>query len=213
MAVDLIHSSGRRDRQFLEGHCFTLHVVLDDVKPRIWRRFVVPASITLPRLHDCLQAVMGWTDSHLHGFTIAGQEFTEDPEEPAQGADRASPSAIDETGIVLGALIRKPRTKFRYLYDFGDGWMHTITVQSVEPIPAGHTAEITCLAGQRRCPPEDVGGPWGYLEFLEAIANPKHEEHQSCLDWCGGSFDARKFELKAVNLELAKLGQWSRRRK
>jgi hypothetical protein len=197
MASDLIRSSGERDRQFLEGHCFKLRVALDDIKPQVWRQFVVPASITLDRLHDVLQVVMGWTDSHLHSFTIAGQEFTEDPEEPEQG--------IEETGIVLGALIRKPRTKFIYLYDFGDGWMHTITIQSVEPIPAGHAVNITCLAGQRRCPPEDVGGPWGYQEFLEAIADPKHPEHHSFLDWCGGSFDAKEFDVKAVNAELAEL--------
>ena len=205
MAADLIRSSGERDRQFIETHCLKLRVALDDVQPKIWRQFVVPASITLDRLHDVLQVVMGWTDSHLHSFTIAGQEFTEDPEEPEQG--------IEETGVVLGALIRKPRSKFTYLYDFGDGWMHTITVQSVEQIPADHTVNITCLAGQRRCPPEDVGGPWGYQEFLEAIADPKHEEHNSYLEWCGGSFDPREFDIKEVTLELAKLGRWSRRRK
>src|SRR5208282_2645258 len=108
-------------------------------------------------------------------FTIAGQEFIENPEEPDQG--------VEETGVVLGALIRKPRSKFTYLYDFGDGWAHTITVESVEKIPDGHAVDITCLAGKRRRPPEDVGGPWGYAEFLEAIADPKHDEHQSHLDW------------------------------
>jgi hypothetical protein len=204
VATDLIRSGGKRDREFNQRHCFVLRVVLNDVKPQVWRRFVVPASITLDRLHDCLQVVMGWTDSHLHSFTIAGQEFTENPEQPDQG--------IEETGVVLGMLIRKPRSKFTYLYDFGDGWMHTITVQSVEQIPDGHVARITCLAGKHRCPPEDVGGPWGYSGFLEAIADPNHEEHQSYLHWCGGSFDPKEFDVDAVNLELAKADRWSRRR-
>lgn len=203
MAGNLVHSSGKRDREFIEGHCFTLRVVLDDVKPQVWRRIVVPASITLDRLHDVLQIVMGWTDSHLHSFTIAGQEFTENPEEPDQG--------VEETGVVLGALIRKPQTKFTYLYDFGDGWSHTIAVESVEKIAGGHAVGVTCLDGKRRCPPEDVGGPWGYAEFLEAIADPKHEEHQSYLDWCG-SFDPKEFDAAEVNLELAKMDRWSRRR-
>ena len=205
MATERIHAGGQRDRQLIESRCFKLRVALDDVQPKIWRQFVVPASITLDRLHDVLQAVMGWTDSHLHSFTIAGREFTENPEEAEQG--------IEETGVILGALIRKPRSKFIYLYDFGDGWMHTITIQSVEQIPDGHTLDVTCLAGQGRCPPEDVGGPWGYQEFLQAIADPKHEEHQSYLEWCGGSFNAREFDIKEVNLELAKLGRWSRPRK
>jgi hypothetical protein len=204
IATDLIRSGGKRDRVFIESHRFTLRVALDDVKPQVWRRFVVPASITLDRLHDCLQIVMGWTDSHLHSFTIAGQEFTENPEEPDQGAE--------ETGVVLGALIRKPRAKFTYLYDFGDGWGHTITIESVEEMSDGSAANVTCLAGKRRCPPEDVGGPWGYMEFLNAIADPSHEEHQSHLEWCGGSFDPKEFAAAAVNLELAKMGRWSRRR-
>ena len=168
-ATDLIRSGGKRDREFIEGHCFTLRVVLDDVKPQVWRRIVVPASITLDRPHDVLQIVMSWTDTHLHSFTIAGQEFTEDPEESDQG--------VEESGVVLGALIRKPRSKFTYLYDFGDGWVHTVTVESVEKIPDGHTVEVVCLAGKRRRPPEDVGGPWGYAEFFQAIADPKHDEH------------------------------------
>lgn len=78
--------------------------------------------------------------------------------------------------------------------------------------PAGHTVEITCLAGERRCPPEDVGGPWGYQEFMHAIADPKHEEHH-CLDWCGGSFDPEESAVEAVNLERGKLGRWSRPRR
>src|SRR5208282_1949170 len=204
IATGLIRSSGKRDREFIDGHCFKLRVVLDDVTPQVWRRFVVPASITLDRLHDVLQIVMGWTDSHLHSFTIAGQEFTENPEEPDQG--------VEETGVVLGALIRKPGTKFAYLYDFGDGWGHTITVESVDEITDRRAIDVTCLAGKRRCPPEDVGGPWGYTEFLNAIADPGHEEHQSFLEWCGGSFDPKEFDAAAVNLALAKMGRWSRRR-
>jgi hypothetical protein len=145
---------------------------------------------------------MGWTDSHLHSFTIAGQEFTENPEEPDQG--------IEETGVVPGALVRKPRVTFTYLYDFGDGWAHTVTVQSVEPIPEGQAIDVTCLAGRRRCPPEDVGGPWGYQEFLAAVADPTHAEHESYLEWCGGAFDPTEFDLDGANRELAKLGRWSR---
>lgn len=204
LATDLVRSGGKRDREFVQSHCFKLRVVLDDVKPQVWRRLVVPASITLDRLHDCLQVVMGWTDSHLHSFTIVGQEFTENPEEPEQG--------VEEQDVVLGMLVRKPRSKFTYLYDFGDGWAHTITVESVDKIPDRHAVRITCLAGKRRCPPEDVGGPWGYPEFLEAIADPKHEEHQSHLDWCGGSFDPTEFDADAVNFDLAKVDRWSRRR-
>jgi hypothetical protein len=38
-------------------------------------------------------------------------------------------------------------------------------------------------------PPEDVGGPWGYGEMLEALADPKHERHAETLEWLGEDFD------------------------
>ena len=52
------------------------------------------------------------------------------------------------------------------------------------------------------CPPEDCGGPWGYPEFLEAIQNPKHKQHEELLEWVGGEFDPEEFDLGAVNEEL-----------
>jgi hypothetical protein len=204
-SADILRSKSRRDREFIDSHYFRLKVVLEDIKPQIWRHFVVPAAITLDRLHDCLQAIMGWTDCHLHSFTIDGNVFTENPEQAQDG--------MEETGVVLGTLVTKPRAKFTYLYDFGDSWMHTVTVQSVERIPDGSAVRMYCLAGQRRCPPEDVGGRRGYRNFLEVIGDPAHEERQSLLDWCGGSFNPREFDVDAVNVELLKVGRWSRLRR
>lgn len=186
------------------SHYFILRVALDDIRPPIWRRVVVPADITLDLLHDVLQVTMGWEDYHLHQFTLDGRCFTEDPEEPDHG--------IDEKGIVLGALIEKVKTRFAYLYDFGDGWRHTVTVERIDPIPPGHAVEITCLAGKRRCPPEDVGGPHGYAAYLDAISDPKHPEHKAMVRW-RGAFDPGELDLDAVNHELAKLVRWSRPRR
>ncbi len=71
---------------------------------------------------------------------------------------------------------------------------------------------ITCVVyprlvegARRRGPPEDVGGPWGYGEFLEAIANPKHERHAELLEWCGGDFDPQQFDVDDINRRLASL--------
>jgi hypothetical protein len=50
-----------------------------------------------------------------------------------------------------------------------------------------------------------VGGIWGYAEFLEAISDPNHEDHDAMVEWIGGEFDPEKFDLDAVNLELSKL--------
>ncbi|HUO09027.1 MAG TPA: plasmid pRiA4b ORF-3 family protein [Phycisphaerae bacterium] len=153
-----------------------LRLALDDIRPPIWRRVAVPGNITLDLLHDVLQVAMGWEDYHLHEFTINGLRYTEDPEEPEQG--------LEETGIALMSLLAPATEKkiaFGYLYDFGDGWRHTVKVEKVAPVPAGHDIRITCLGGKRRCPPEDVGGPWGYADYLNAIADLDHEEHQDML--------------------------------
>jgi hypothetical protein len=95
---------------------YLLKIQLLDIEPSIWRRFVVPASITLDRLHDVIQIVMVWTDSHLHEFTIGNKRYTEYPQSK-------------EDGLVcgryrLGDLIKQKGRTFSYLYDFGDGWEH-----------------------------------------------------------------------------------------
>ncbi len=91
--------------------------------------------------------------------------------------------------------------KFAYEYDLGDGWRHTITVEKTLPVEAG-VRYPRCLDGKRACPPEDCGGPCGYADFVEAVQNPKHEQHDELLDWVGGEFDPEKFDLDAVNEEL-----------
>jgi Plasmid pRiA4b ORF-3-like protein len=53
---------------------YELKVTLRGSKPAIWRRLQVPGSIKLNRLHQVLQVAMGWTDSHLHQFSFAGDE-------------------------------------------------------------------------------------------------------------------------------------------
>ena len=55
---------------------YELHVELEDIEPPIWRRILVPGSIKLPTLHDLLQLVMGWSDSHLHSFEIGKKTFS-----------------------------------------------------------------------------------------------------------------------------------------
>ena len=185
-------------------HCFILRVSLDRIKPTIWRRLAVPSSITLDLLHDILQVVMGWEDYHLHEFTIGERRFTEDPENPDEGEE--------EWGIVLGHLITKAKAKFGYRYDFGDGWQHTITVERISNVPAGHYLDILCLEGKRSCPPEDVGGPLGYASYLKAMTNRKHHDHEEMLQW-RGDFDPEEFDIEKVNRELAKLIRWSRGRK
>ncbi len=191
-------------RPVAEKHFFTLRVALAGVSPPIWRRLVTPGAITLDLLHDALNLTMGWEDYHLHEFAFGRRRFTEGPEESDEGED--------ERGVRLDALIDGPRAKFTYTYDFGDDWKHAVTVESIAPVPAGHLVQLACVAGKRSCPPEDVGGPFGYANYLAALADSEHPEHEAMLGW-RGPFDPEAFDIEAANRELGKLTRWSRPRR
>jgi len=184
---------------------YLLKIQLLDIEPSIWRRFAVPASITLDRLHDVIQIVMGWQDYHLHMFHIGGRQFTEAMED-------ADFEGEDESVFRLCDFVRNEKQRFRYEYDFGDDWQHELVLEKVQTVPEGYALVLKCLAGKRACPPEDVGGPDGYAEFLEAISNPKHPEHKEYLRWSGGKFKPNFFDTGRVNFELAKYTRWSRPR-
>ena len=176
---------------------YTLRVELQYIEPLIWRRLHVPANIPLPRLHSVLQVAMGWTDSHLHSFHIGDRVYS-------NSEDLEELNMLAEKGNALGTLLGETIREFSYEYDFGDGWEHRIVVESAgKPVP--DWPYPLCVAGERACPPEDVGGIPGYEEFLEAIANPDHEEHESMLVWVGGAFDPEGFDINCVNRELRRL--------
>lgn len=183
---------------------YLLKIHLLDIEPKIWRRFVVPASITLDRLHDVLQIIMGWTDSHLHEFTIGNKRYTEYPEYKDDGLECGRYRLVD--------LIKQKGRTFRYLYDFGDSWEHELVIEDSRYFDPELGTELTCLEGERACPPEDVGGVHGYFEFYNALKDPNHEEHQSYMEWSGGNFDSESFDAYIVNGELMKYLRWSRDR-
>ena len=95
-----------------------------------------------------------------------------------------------------------------YLYDFGDGWLHRITVEDirdVKPTPSdGGFAWVD--AGERACPPDDAGGPGGYQEFLDLLDNaPYGEETKAFREWAGLDFDPQRFDRQAVNAAIARM--------
>ena len=182
---------------------YLLRIQLLDIRPEIWRRFVVPANVTLDRLHDIIQIVMDWTDSHLHEFTIGKKRYTEYPE---------SEDVLSCGKYRLGDLIKQKGRTFNYLYDFGDSWEHEIVVEESRYSNPKLRTELACLEGERACPPEDVGGVPGYFEFCNALKDPKHEEHESYMEWSGGDFDSEWFDTDSVNWELMKYLRWSRDR-
>ncbi len=178
---------------------YLLKVTLAELKPSVWRRLEVAGDIALDELHLVLQAVMGWTNSHLHQFVVGETRYLQpDP----TGFDDAADDE-DERLFTLAKIAPRVKKRFVYEYDFGDSWTHTIEVERIFPPEPGATYP-RCTAGARACPPEDSGGPWGYPDLLKALANRKHPEHASMVKWTGGKFDPEAFDLDRVNATFAR---------
>jgi hypothetical protein len=170
---------------------YRLKVTLRGSRPPIWRRLEVRGEVTLFQLHEILQVVMGWTNSHLHQFRRGTTYYGES--DPEFGMDREN-----ERRVRLSEVLRKPRDRMVYEYDFGDGWNHDIVRESSKP-SAESGPYCRVVAGKGACPPEDVGGIGGYYRFLEAVKNPKHPEHHDTIEWCGGDFDPDAFDPDDIN--------------
>ena len=173
---------------------YQLKIMLKGSKPPIWRKIQVKSNTTLVKLHDILQIVMGWTDSHLHQFIIHGVDYG--VPHPDYEMDME-----DEEHAKLGKLIFAEGEGFIYQYDFGDSWEHEILVEKILPVEKGLHYSI-CLKSKRACPPEDCGGVWGYLDFLEAIGNANHPEHDEMFEWIGDKFDPEEFDIESINKQL-----------
>jgi hypothetical protein len=174
---------------------FQLKITLKNIKPPIWRRILVTPDIKLDRLHDILQIVMGWDNSHLYQFETPLGYIAD----PAFELEEAASSKKTTLQSVLSGL----RSHIRYEYDFGDGWDHQILLEKV--VELDDPVLALCLGGARACPAEDCGGPWGYGNLLEILKDPKHPEYKEMSEWIGGEFDAEAFDLEAINKRLARL--------
>jgi hypothetical protein len=142
---------------------------------------------------------MGWTDSHLHQFTSKGQFYgVSDPE-----YDLMDMEVHDEAKYRLNHLLKKEKDSIGYEYDFGDGWNHKITLEKILPFDTEMVIPA-CIKAKGACPPEDVGGIWGYCNFLEALQNPRHPEHEEYKEWVEGDFDPAAYDIKEVNELLSK---------
>jgi hypothetical protein len=173
---------------------YQLKITLKGSKPPIWRRIEVADTVTLARLHQILQVTMGWSDYHLHQFVIEGISYgVPDPDDEQEVRDGRK--------VKLNQLLSASKQTLVYEYDFGDGWEHQVVLEkAITPEP--DVIYPRCTAGKRACPPEDCGGIWGYVSFLEAIADANHPEHDESLEWVGGSFDPEQFDSEEVNQEL-----------
>jgi hypothetical protein len=179
------------------GPIYQIKITLRGSHPPIWRRVLVPGRFSLYKLHQVIQLAMGWYDGHLHQFIIDGEYY----QLPNPDDLERSP---DERRFKLSQIAPYEKRKFVYEYDFGDSWEHELLVEKIQEAEPD-TKYPCCIKGKRACPPEDVGGIWGYGAFLEALADPKHEEHDTYLEWIGGSFDPEAFSLDEVNQALRRV--------
>ncbi len=185
---------------------YQFRITLKKIKPPIWRRLQT-RDCTLDKLHDLIQNALGWTNSHLHDFVINEQLYG-DPW--LMEEDFGSMRYKNSRATHLSTVVPKSGARFRfeYRYDFGDDWLHNVLFEGCLRATPGQRYPL-CVEGERACPPEDVGGTFGYRQFLKAIANPRHPEHEENLIWVGGSFDPEHFDPeKATKRMVRGLPDW-----
>lgn len=175
---------------------YQLKIVLDGVEPNVWRRVLVSESLSLAKLHDAIQAAMGWWNSHLHQF-IHKNVYCIHPDQ----ADNSFGDIKfkDERRVKLKSLKLKAGDSFVYEYDLGDGWQHIITVEAIADNTRNRKYPV-CLDGARACPPEDCGGVFGYADLLETLRDGA--EKQELLEWLGGAFDSEAFSVERTTRKL-----------
>lgn len=136
---------------------------------------------------------MGWDTSHLYEFKIKGDNY-----------GRPDSDTIDDRRVKLNQVISRPRTKFIYIYDFGDWWEHELQLEKILRLKEGQFYPV-CLEGERACPLEEVGGIWSYYNLLDIIQDPDHPENEEMAAWVGEDCDPEVFKLVGVNERLRRL--------
>jgi hypothetical protein len=180
---------------------YQLKITLKRISPPIWRRVLVPATMPLDRLHDLIQAAMGWEDAHLHEFShvAAGQRRRYVPADAMMELETGT--ELDERSAQVQDVLAEPKAKLSYVYDFGDHWLHEIVLEKILKADPG-TPLPTCVKGKNACPPEDCGGFTGYELILEMILDPDDEnaeEYADLLEWLDEDFDPEAFDLEETN--------------
>lgn len=181
---------------------YQLKVALNGIRPPVWRRIQVPANYTFWDLHVALQDSMGWLDSHLHEFQV---------QNPSSGLEERIGTPAEEDPELLGVVhpgwkryisdyFSLENPKAQYMYDFGDDWQHTLTLEKILSREKGKQYPL-CMKGKRACPPEDCGGVSGYENLLKIIADPNHEDYDEWKERLEEDFDPEDFDSKSVGFD------------
>jgi len=178
-----------------------VRIALVGIVPPIWRRIQIPSTYSFWDLHVAIQDAMGWYDSHLHVFRVPDSRRGSlvrigVPDDESEARRQTLPG----WEIRVEDYLHEVSPVAVYEYDFGDGWIHVVQLEARLPAHKGRQYPV-CLAGERKCPPEDCGGVGGYELLLDAIANPDHPQHDSLRSWVRGGFDAEEFKASDVTFD------------
>ena len=178
-------SRAKRGRRSQPSFVHQFLVVLSGTDPLVWRRIEVPEDYSFWDLHVAIQDAMGWLDYHLHEFQVINPktnrlEWIGIPTGEFESDREVKPGWL----VAISDYFSWQSHLADYTYDFGDDWKHTVVLEDREPLNPGLSYPIL-VGGARACPPEDVGGAYGYQLFLEAIQDQNHPEHQDMLEWVG----------------------------
>ncbi len=184
-----------------------LRITLQGLDPAPWREVEVPLSMTFKGLHDTIQAAFLWFDCHLWEFEFSGRRYGLPYDDGFDGEKVYNANIVRLTRLLDAGV-----TEFLYVYDMGDNWQHRIEV--VDLFEAEKGSRLPRFTnGQQRTPPEDVGGISGFEMFLEAMADPNHEEHDSLIDWYDGPFDHEDIEPHIIKIQMGRLANMRRPKK
>ena len=174
-----------------------LKISLRDIIPSIWRRIQIAEEGTFWDLHVAIQDAMGWEDCHPHQFLV------KNPKTGVKIYIGIPDEMLDEHPVLpawdlklkdyLGANLNN---RLSYLYDFSDNWEHLLEWEGVYPKKSTLRYPL-CLEGSRACPPENVGGVFGYKHYLDVLSNPNHPGYLEMVGW-RGMFESERFDSKSI---------------
>lgn len=187
--------------------------LLNVKKPPVWRRLIIPENYTFEEFHHIIQISFGWQNEHLHKFgkepygsdfeivsKVAGEENNFFPHD-----DRDfNKQTLDECETKLSDVFGKGFSNLKYVYDFGDDWVHDIVLEDILTIIYPYPV---CTAAKGCTPPEDCGGPMGY-EMMKNILNeaPDSKEAEQIRLEMGldddEDIDLSKVDIDEINMEL-----------
>jgi len=178
---------------------YQLRIDLAGAKPPIWRRILISSSDTLYDLHCAIQNAMGWMNGHLHDFEYRGSHYGISSEED----EFSYFEILDEKKYTLAHLFLQEGDMLLYTYDFGNNWEHKVKLEKI--ITQKDDGQLPrCIKGKNACPPEDIGGLWGYYDMLEALSDSDNPERNEIIEWLGDDeFDPTYFDLEEINERMA----------